>query len=183
MSYLQQHPRWAHLHERPEDSLGIALIEFFQLYGTQINFGQVGISVRDKGKYFPKKTENPNWKDVNKSDRLCLEDPHNPERDVGAPSFRWDAIRRAFSFGHRRLRAAMRAGTELSKSVSALALVINVEPALLVRGDMVSPEEEVDLVRVGGQLEYKPPEHKYATHLQKSRGQWDHLKRTKRKRP
>ena len=56
---------------------------------------QVGISVRDGGKYFPKR-EKQHWRDVNKSDRLCLEDPHNPERDVGAPSFRWDAIRFGF---------------------------------------------------------------------------------------
>ena len=49
---------------------------------------------------------------------LCLEDPHNPDRDVGGASFRWDAIRRAFAFAHLRLRAALRGSSKLSRWVA-----------------------------------------------------------------
>eukprot|EP00658_Telonema_sp_P-2_P018718 TRINITY_DN17331_c0_g1_i1.p1 TRINITY_DN17331_c0_g1~~TRINITY_DN17331_c0_g1_i1.p1 ORF type:complete len:296 (-),score=47.19 TRINITY_DN17331_c0_g1_i1:323-1210(-) len=178
--FLQQHPRWAHLGEKPEDSLGTALVEFFQLYGCNMNFGEVGISVRGSGGFFNKRSKT-GWRDVNKADRLCLEDPHNPERDVGAASFRWDAIRRAFSFAHRRLRAALRAGTELNRSVSALALVIELEPALMVRGEMVKPDDEVDLVRIGGKVAGSTALSPMLGRGRKRGRQWEHLKRGRKR--
>jgi len=149
VSFLQQHPRWAHFGQRPEEMLGVALVEFFQMFGTLVNYDQVGISVRNGGSFFPKiQKADLNWRDINKPDRLCLEDPHKPERDVGAPSFRWDAIRRAFGFAHRRLRAALRGGTQLSREKSALGLVIESEH-LALRQDVVKLTDEVDLVRIG----------------------------------
>ena len=41
VSFLQQHPRWAHFGQRPEEMLGVALVEFFQMFGTLVNYDQV----------------------------------------------------------------------------------------------------------------------------------------------
>ena len=68
----------------------MALLEFLKLYGEDLNYNQVGISTVGEGAYFPKGPvgaqrgwRNMDLSDVRNIDRLCLVDPHNPERDVG----------------------------------------------------------------------------------------------------
>jgi len=66
------HPRYRYRHERAEENLGTALLEFLKLYGEDINLDKVGISVRKGGYYFEKQVvgEEKGWRDMNAWGRL-----------------------------------------------------------------------------------------------------------------
>jgi DNA polymerase sigma len=72
------------------DDLGLALIDFFELYGKLLDY-RYGISVRGKGSYFDKRL-----RDDNPNDLLCIEDPADITNDVGRNSFNISPIRSVF---------------------------------------------------------------------------------------
>jgi len=66
--------------------LGKHLIDFFYLYGQVFNYDYVGISIRKEGSYFTKEKRGWDSHDQNRS-RLCVENPQDPEVDIGRPSY------------------------------------------------------------------------------------------------
>lgn len=93
------------LHAPPEPmNFGVLLIEFFELYGVNFNYFKTGIRVENGGSYFPKEDAS------NMTDRfslLCIEDPLNPNLDLGRNSFGFMEVRKAFSYAYSVLSKAV----------------------------------------------------------------------------
>lgn len=64
------------------------------MYGKIFNYQRHGISVRDHGCYFLKKDRG--WFVEHAPHMLSLEDPSDPENDVGRASFNFAQVRLAF---------------------------------------------------------------------------------------
>jgi len=89
ISYLQLHTK-----KNEGESLAEHLLGFFALYGTQFDYDESVISILNDGKYL-KKVEK-NWKNERNPHLLSVEDPHNPENDVGSIAFKIESVKEAF---------------------------------------------------------------------------------------
>ncbi|KAH3761659.1 terminal nucleotidyltransferase 4A [Pelomyxa schiedti] len=96
----QQHPA-----EEPfvAPNLGQVLLEFFYFYGITFDYFKHGISVRDNGSIFDKGARG--WVRPNNPFLLCVEDPNDPENDVGRMSYSTIHIRGVFAQTYHRLCA------------------------------------------------------------------------------
>ncbi|KAF9371648.1 hypothetical protein BGX21_005056 [Mortierella sp. AD011] len=94
LSFLQMHPKVQGKWIDPEENLGVLLIEFFELYGLNFNYKNVGLTVADGGRYFLKKDGN---KENEKG--LCFHalDPNNPNNNVGHAAKKIDSARVYFA--------------------------------------------------------------------------------------
>jgi non-canonical poly(A) RNA polymerase PAPD5/7 len=113
VSFLQHRERDAVNFNCPSVyNLGALLLEFFELYGMDLNYMTTGISVRFDGFYFPKGAADR--KEVFcKPDRramMAMENPLDPTQDVGSSSFRFQMVQRAFAVAYRMLLAHVTAG-------------------------------------------------------------------------
>ena len=59
----------------PEENLGTLLIEFFELYGRNFNYDDVGLSIRRGGFYYNKVARG--WKRAGQTFLLSIEDPQD----------------------------------------------------------------------------------------------------------
>jgi len=91
ISYLQLH---AKNDEPSESTLADHLIGFFGLYGSKFNYVESVISIVNEGKYLRKSDKN--WKNENNPSLLSVEDPHNPDNDVGCIAFKIENAKEAF---------------------------------------------------------------------------------------
>lgn len=98
VSYLQNHTKSGGLGD--DDNLADLLIGFFDFYGRKFNYTENGISVKDKC-YFNKKLKR--WFNDRLPYSLSVEDPHNPEIDVGSASFEILKAKRSFKDAYYRL--------------------------------------------------------------------------------
>jgi DNA polymerase sigma len=89
ISYLQLHTK-----EGEEKSLVEHLFGFFRLYGDQFDYVNNVISLAHEGY---KKKIDKNWKNESNPDLLSVEDPHNPDSDVGSFAFKIQSAKEAFS--------------------------------------------------------------------------------------
>jgi non-canonical poly(A) RNA polymerase PAPD5/7 len=81
--------------------------------GTKFNYFTTGISVRGNGYYFSKTSR---WSDQRRPYMLALEDPHDPQNNVGQNSFAILTVRAAFAYAFNILRAEqIDAPTKLSR--------------------------------------------------------------------
>jgi len=97
-SYLQQHSKSRGLSDN--ENLAELLIGFFEFYGRKFNYVENGISVKDKC-YYNKKSKR--WYNDRFPNSLSVEDPHNPEIDVGSASFEIFKAKTAFEEAFYRL--------------------------------------------------------------------------------
>lgn len=95
VSFFQMHPLVQAKLIRPEENLGVLLLDFLELYGRQFNYDCVGISVL-RHSYFDKSDRG--WQNERRSGILSIEDPQNPENDLCKASFCFATVRQ--SFGH-----------------------------------------------------------------------------------
>jgi non-canonical poly(A) RNA polymerase PAPD5/7 len=72
---LQLHPKLRRGDIDPEQNLGTLLVEFFELYGRNYCYDEVGISIRRGGAYFTKRSKG--WYKPNQPYLLCIEDPQD----------------------------------------------------------------------------------------------------------
>jgi len=107
ISLLQQYRKKINLmksrsRDRVEDleNLGILLMEFLDLYGNKFNYADVGISLRHGGRYIRKPGK---WINPNRPGMLCVENPEDPDADLGSSSFNIPRVRKAFAHAHRML--------------------------------------------------------------------------------
>eukprot|EP01125_Pyxidicula_operculata_P020052 TRINITY_DN731_c1_g3_i1.p1 TRINITY_DN731_c1_g3~~TRINITY_DN731_c1_g3_i1.p1 ORF type:complete len:462 (-),score=85.52 TRINITY_DN731_c1_g3_i1:706-2091(-) len=75
------------------------LIGFFFYYGFEFNYRDHVISVLDEGAKILEKKEK-NWFNESQPDHISIEDPHNPEKDLGLLSFNYEHTRQAFKDGY-----------------------------------------------------------------------------------
>ena len=86
-------------------NLGSLLLEFFELYGRDLNPTITGISVRRHGAYFPKRSRN--WFNPARPNLLAIENPDDDDKlDVGKNSYNDHRVRRAFDHAHDAIVAA-----------------------------------------------------------------------------
>ncbi|WWC58025.1 uncharacterized protein I303_100560 [Kwoniella dejecticola CBS 10117] len=85
ISFLQVHPKLRRSELDPEENLGTLLIEFFELYGRNFNYQDVGISIRKGGYYYQKTSRG--WLRPNQSFLLSVEDPQDRDNDISGGSF------------------------------------------------------------------------------------------------
>jgi DNA polymerase sigma len=71
----QVHPKLRRSELDPEQNLGTLLIEFFELYGRNFNYDDVGLSIRRGGFYFNKRSRG--WYRAQQPFLLSIEDPQD----------------------------------------------------------------------------------------------------------
>ncbi len=76
----QVHPKLRRSEMNPEENLGTLLIEFFELYGRNFNYDDVGISIRRGGFYYSKASRG--WKRAGQTYLLSIEDPQDRGKPV-----------------------------------------------------------------------------------------------------
>ncbi|KAK4685567.1 non-canonical poly(A) RNA polymerase PAPD5/7, partial [Tremellales sp. Uapishka_1] len=85
VNFLQVHPKLRRSELDPMENLGTLLIEFFELYGRNFNYDEVGISIRKGGFYFNKRSRGWIWN--NQPFLLSIEDPQDKDNDISKGSF------------------------------------------------------------------------------------------------
>ncbi|XP_075250602.1 uncharacterized protein LOC142342855 isoform X2 [Convolutriloba macropyga] len=117
VSFLQLHPR-AEGCKSADVNYGVLLIEFFELYGKNMNYLRAGIRVNDGGSYVPRKERQD-------APFLSIEDPLDKENDIGKVSWAAQIVKDAFEYAYYTL---MRAVTSLTGSTvnSFLSKIIEI---------------------------------------------------------
>jgi len=87
------------------ENLADLLIGFFDFYGRRFNYTDNGISVKDMC-YYDKKSKM--WFNEQFPNSLSVEDPHNPEIDVGSASFEILKAKIAFETAYYRLSECLK---------------------------------------------------------------------------
>ena len=67
--------------------LGKHLVDFLELYGTQFNYEDIGISIRKGGHYFLKEHRGWSGFDERSRFRLCVENPQDVTVDIGKSAY------------------------------------------------------------------------------------------------
>lgn len=103
-------------------NLGCLLIEFLEMYGDRFNYCTTGISVRHDGAFFAKGTRKDHFLIPSRPFSLAIENPLEPESDVGKASFRIQTVQRAFSAAHKVLLS--HCATPVMPAASILATIV-----------------------------------------------------------
>lgn len=103
ISFFQQHPRNHALDSSA--NLGVLLIEFFELYGRHFNYMKVGISIVDRGCYFPKDAVVGAYE--GEQGLLYVQDPINSESNAARGCYGIYQIKQAFEHAFNRLHMAV----------------------------------------------------------------------------
>lgn len=123
ISFFQLHPLIQLGYMRPDENLGILLMEFLELYGRLLHYEKVGISVGidrkssgiNENELLLSKIDVP-FGYYDKMDRgffnesrpglLSIQDPQSPSNDLARPSFSVSSVRQAFEHAFNILTAA-----------------------------------------------------------------------------
>jgi len=106
ISYLQQEIK-LYGKEKIEDSeknLADFLIGFFELYGIKFNYYDTVISIKDNC-YYDKKTRK--WFNEQFPDSLSVEDPVNPDIDVGSACFQIARVKKVFEEAFNKITSSL----------------------------------------------------------------------------
>ncbi|KAL3317827.1 Non-canonical poly(A) RNA polymerase papd5 [Cichlidogyrus casuarinus] len=82
-------------------NLAVLLIEFLELYGNRFNYETTAIRVSDSGVYCRKDDVFVN------AEMLCIQDPLNPDNDLGRRTFAMLQVRQSFEYAYTVLRSAV----------------------------------------------------------------------------
>uniref|UniRef100_A0A915IMP7 polynucleotide adenylyltransferase n=1 Tax=Romanomermis culicivorax TaxID=13658 RepID=A0A915IMP7_ROMCU len=128
ISYLQHHPSKMTSLNGTELNLGVLLIEFFELYARHFNYAQVGIRIRDGGAYVPKSEIQQGMTDGQQPSMLCIEDPLQPDNDIGRSSYGIIRVRQAFEYAYIQMAKILNPPTRflIREDGSYLARIIRV---------------------------------------------------------
>lgn len=97
VSFLQLHNRDV---SSPNINIGVLLIEFFELYGRNFNYLKTGIRITDGGCYVAKDEVQKNMMDGYRPSMLYIEDPLQPDNDVGRSSYGAMQVKQAFDYAY-----------------------------------------------------------------------------------
>ncbi|XP_013877260.1 terminal nucleotidyltransferase 4B [Austrofundulus limnaeus] len=98
VSFLQLHCREDV--SSPKINFGVLLIEFFELYGRNFNYLKTGIRIKDGGCYVAKDEVQKNMMDGYRPSMLYIEDPLQPDNDVGRSSYGAMQVKQAFDYAY-----------------------------------------------------------------------------------
>lgn len=100
ISFLQKHTLSKGKSNAPseEENLCTILTGFMKFYGSVFDYRNTVISVLNGGRYIPK--EEKSWVNEDFPDALAVEDPQNPDNDLGKASFNIENARLSFQFGY-----------------------------------------------------------------------------------
>lgn len=96
-SFLQLHPRIVTDEIDPMDNLGVLLIDFFELYGKNFGYDDIGISVTDGHPSYIPKYE---WRDLQPGRNpfaLAIQDPGDCANNISRGSFNLRDIKKSFA--------------------------------------------------------------------------------------
>ncbi|KAK7034747.1 hypothetical protein VNI00_012154 [Paramarasmius palmivorus] len=95
VSFLQMHPKIRRGEIDPDRNLGVLVVEFFELYGKYFNFAEVGVSLRDGGRYYSKRRRG--WQVEWKKGLLSVEDPADASNDISSGSYNFPKVKATFA--------------------------------------------------------------------------------------
>ncbi|KAJ3274821.1 Non-canonical poly(A) RNA polymerase papd5 [Terramyces sp. JEL0728] len=96
----------------PEENIGVLLIEFFELYGKNFNYANVGIKFQgDKSIYFPRERA-AGYSSFGKPSPLQVMDPQDASNDVTRGSYNYQVVKNAFGRAYMTLTSMIGAGYE-----------------------------------------------------------------------
>ncbi|XP_076923636.1 uncharacterized protein LOC143585829 [Bidens hawaiensis] len=120
-------------HSFSQYNLGVLLVTFFDMYGCKLNTLDVGVSCNEGGAFFPKSSKG--FLIPGKSLLLSIQNPLDPEKDVGKNSHKYIKIKCAF-----RMACSILTNTQL---------IMSLGPDRSILGTIIGPDE-VLLERKGG---------------------------------
>uniref|UniRef100_A0A7N6BLG3 Terminal nucleotidyltransferase 4B n=1 Tax=Anabas testudineus TaxID=64144 RepID=A0A7N6BLG3_ANATE len=121
----------------PNINIGVLLIEFFELYGRQFNYLKTGIRIKDGGCYVAKDEVQKNMMDGYRPSMLYIEDPLQPDNDVGRSSYGAMQVKQAFDYAY----------VVLSHAVSPIAKYYPNNESESILGRIIRVTQEVDEYR------------------------------------
>lgn len=135
VSFLQLHYREDVCN--PNINIGVLLIEFFELYGRNFNYLKTGIRIKDGGCYVAKDEVQKNMMDGYRPSMLYIEDPLQPDNDVGRSSYGAMQVKQAFDYAY----------VVLSHAVSPIAKYYPNNETESILGRIIRVTREVDEYR------------------------------------
>ncbi|XP_034041906.1 terminal nucleotidyltransferase 4B [Thalassophryne amazonica] len=132
VSFLQLHYREDVC--SPNINIGVLLIEFFELYGRHFNYLKTGIRIKDGGCYVAKDEVQKNMLDGYRPSMLYIEDPLQPDNDVGRSSYGAMQVKQAFDYAY----------VVLSHAVSPIAKYYPNNETESILGRIIRVTQEVD---------------------------------------
>ncbi|KAJ9118689.1 hypothetical protein QFC22_003909 [Naganishia vaughanmartiniae] len=117
ISFLQQHPKIRNNEIDPMKNLGILLIEFFELYGLNFNWQDLGISIREGGTYYRKRDRG--WFKQGPQPNISIEDPQDKTNDISKGSHQTLSIIESFREAYEMLMANIKGRAEELRSWQA----------------------------------------------------------------
>lgn len=133
IAHLQIHWRsqdMKELQKSMEHNLGILLVKFFEFYGRKLNTFDVGVSCNSSNTFFLKCDKG--FLNAGRPFLLSIQDPQDPDNDIGKNSFNYYKVKSAFAMAYSSLTDG-RAITSLGSQKSILGTIIRPDPALLDR--------------------------------------------------
>ena len=109
----------------PEGNLGVLLVDFLRLYGRTLAHTSVGVSCRKGGGFYSKRSKG--FFNEERPYLLSVEDPNDPDNDLGRNTYNASRIRAAFEYAYCRLTGPSRPGESL------LHRILRLDPALFLR--------------------------------------------------
>nr|XP_020448055.1 non-canonical poly(A) RNA polymerase PAPD5 [Monopterus albus] len=135
VSFLQLHYREDVC--SPNINIGVLLIEFFELYGRHFNYLKTGIRIKDGGCYVAKDEVQKNMMDGYRPSMLYIEDPLQPDNDVGRSSYGAMQVKQAFDYAY----------VVLNHAVSPIAKYYPNNETESILGRIIRVTQEVDEYR------------------------------------
>ncbi|XP_054626822.1 terminal nucleotidyltransferase 4B [Dunckerocampus dactyliophorus] len=135
VSFLQLHYRGDVC--SPNINIGVLLIEFFELYGRHFNYLKTGIRITDGGCYVAKDEVQKNMMDGYRPSMLYIEDPLQPDNDVGRSSYGAMQVKQAFDYAY----------VVLNHAVSPIAKYYPNNETESILGRIIRVTQEVDEYR------------------------------------
>ncbi|AAS52478.1 AEL207Wp [Eremothecium gossypii ATCC 10895] len=97
-SFLKLHPRIICRDIEPLQNLGVLLIDFFELYGKNFGYDDVGIAVSEGDASYINKKEYPELtRNLRGTFNLVIQDPGDPANNISRGSFNIRDIKKAFA--------------------------------------------------------------------------------------
>ncbi|KAI3377681.1 hypothetical protein L3Q82_008838 [Scortum barcoo] len=147
VSFLQLHFRQDVC--SPNINIGVLLIEFFELYGRHFNYLKTGIRIKDGGCYVAKDEVQKNMMDGYRPSMLYIEDPLQPDNDVGRSSYGAMQVKQAFDYAY----------VVLSHAVSPIAKYYPNNDTESILGRIIRVTQEVDEYREWIRKSWGSPSH------------------------
>ena len=85
-------------------TLGHYFMYFLRLYGEDLDYERVGVSIRGEGSFFNKRAKGWKYSDRDRT-LLALECPQNPDNDLGRNSYNIELVRKAYEHAYKLLCA------------------------------------------------------------------------------